>query len=153
MASIQGVHPHRPQAQQERPGDFGTDLAADSNPESPEDAAKEFEHVFVRQFVDVMTKDMFSSSLEGGNGHNWMSTQRDRQRDMMTDMITDQIVEAGNLGISETLLRRWKGEGSPNDTPTVEELKDPMPTTRPNTLSPPTSAPTAHEGSHVDHTA
>ncbi len=68
--------------------------------------------MLVRQFVDVMTEDMYSSSLAGGDGKNWMSSQRDRQRRVMTGMITDKLTEAGNLQISETLMQSWGTDAS-----------------------------------------
>jgi hypothetical protein len=59
-----------------------------------------------------MTEDMYSSSLAGGDGKNWMSSQRDRQRRVMTGMITDKLTEAGNLQISETLMQSWGTDAS-----------------------------------------
>lgn len=79
---------------------------ADS-PSTPKEAAAQFEEVLVRQFVKVMTKDMFSNSLAGEGGGNWMQGQRDRQRDVLTDMITERIVEADTLQVSETLANEW----------------------------------------------
>ena len=95
------------------PGGLGTGLTGgDANPETPKEAAEQFEKVLVRQFVDVMTEDMYSSSLAGGDGKNWMSSQRDRQRRVMTGMITDKLTEAGNLQISETLMQSWGTDAS-----------------------------------------
>ncbi|MCS3627533.1 Rod binding domain-containing protein [Salinibacter ruber] len=94
------------------PGGLGTGLTGDDPPETPKEAAEQFEKVLVRQFVDVMTEDMYSSSLAGGDGKNWMSSQRDRQRRVMTGMITDKLTEAGNLQISETLMQSWGTDAS-----------------------------------------
>jgi flagellar protein FlgJ len=81
-------------------------------PNTPEEAARKFEEVLVRQFTKVMTDDMFSSSLSGKGGGNWMESQRDRQRDWMTDLITEQLVNSNSLGISETLTQKWGAAGS-----------------------------------------
>ena len=94
------------------PSGLGTGLTGDDPPETPKEAAEQFEKVLVRQFVDVMTEDMYSSSLAGGDGKNWMSSQRDRQRRVMTGMITDKLTEAGNLQISETLMQSWGTDAS-----------------------------------------
>ncbi|MCS4192439.1 hypothetical protein GGP50_000639 [Salinibacter ruber] len=104
------------------PGGLGTGLMGDDTPETPKEAAEQFEKVLVRQFVDVMTEDMYSSSLAGGEGKNWMGSQRDRQRRVMTGMITDKLTEAGNLQISETLMQSWGKEASPEaDAPEADE--------------------------------
>ncbi len=95
------------------PGGLGTGLTGgDANPETPKEAAEQFEKVLVRQFVDVMTEDMYSSSLAGDGDKNWMSSQRDRQRKVMTNMITDKLTETGNLQISETLMQSWGTDAS-----------------------------------------
>ncbi|MCS4195229.1 hypothetical protein [Salinibacter ruber] len=105
------------------PGGLGTGLTGgDANPETPKEAAEQFEKVLVRQFVDVMTEDMYSSSLSGGDGKNWMSSQRDRQRRVMTGMITDKLTEAGNLQISETLMQSWGTDASAEaDAPEADD--------------------------------
>jgi flagellar protein FlgJ len=72
---------------------------------SPEEAAKQFESVLVRQFVSVMTASLFQSSEEG-----MMTGQADLQRDVMTDTLTDQLVESGAFGVAELLLRQWGRE-------------------------------------------
>ncbi len=104
------------------PGGLGTGLTGDAPPETPKEAAEQFEKVLVRQFVDVMTEDMYSSSLAGGDGKNWMSSQRDRQRRVMTGMITDKLTEAGNLQISETLMQSWGTNASAEaDAPEADD--------------------------------
>ncbi|WP_251964023.1 hypothetical protein [Salinibacter ruber] len=104
------------------PGGLGTGLTGDAPPETPKEAAEQFEKVLVRQFVDVMTEDMYSSSLAGGDGKNWMSSQRDRQRRVMTGMITDKLTEAGNLQISETLMQSWGTDASAEaDAPEADD--------------------------------
>ncbi|WP_119841912.1 hypothetical protein [Salinibacter ruber] len=109
------------------PGGLGTGLTSDDPPETPKEAAEQFEKVLVRQFVDVMTEDMYSSSLAGGDGKNWMSSQRDRQRRVMTGMITDKLTEAGNLQISETLMQSWGtdtsagADGTEADAPEADD--------------------------------
>lgn len=128
---------------------------ADS-PSTPQEAATQFEEVLVRQFVKVMTKDMFSNSLAGEGGGNWMQGQRDRQRDVLTDMITDRIVEADTLEISETLANEWGETGSMTDgsdsaPPTQGE---PHPTAPSETTDAPRplidTPPATHDNSKID---
>ncbi|WP_263787572.1 hypothetical protein [Salinibacter grassmerensis] len=109
------------------PGGLGTGLIGDDNPETPKEAAEQFEKVLVRQFVDVMTEDMHSSSLAGDGGKNWMSSQRDRQRKVMTNMITDKLTEAGNLQISETLMQSWGKDASAEADDTEADNEAPAP--------------------------
>ena len=111
------------------PGGLGTGLTGgDANPETPKEAAEQFEKVLVRQFVDVMTEDMYSSSLAGDGDKNWMSSQRDRQRKVMTNMITDKLTETGNLQISETLMQSWgKNASAEAEDATEEDAPAPAP--------------------------
>ncbi|WP_263810189.1 MULTISPECIES: hypothetical protein [Salinibacter] len=88
-------------------GGLGTGLTGGAPPETPKEAAEQFEKVLVRQFVDVMTEGMYSSSLAGDGDKNWMGSQRDRQRRVLTGMISKKIAEGDNLQISETLMRSW----------------------------------------------
>lgn len=131
-------------------GGLGTGLTGSSNPETPKEAAEQFEKVLVRQFVDVMTEDMYSSSLAGDEGKQWMGSQRDRQRRIMTDMITDKLTEAGNLQISETLMQSWGVESSPEDsdetTPSensAPDFVDPLPA--------PADPPSSQDRTQIDH--
>jgi len=142
--SPQGVHAAAVKAAHS--DDESPFLETDVSVESREEVAKEFEKVFVRQFVDVMTEEMFTGSLAGEGGRNWMSTQRSRQRQMMTDMITDQIVEAGDLQLSEKLLRRWTDDAS--EDVDQKGLKDPLPSTLPDAAQYTTDP---QEGLHIDH--
>lgn len=78
-----------------------------ASPDTPEEAARAFEKVLVRRFVQTMTKDMLDSPLSGERGPGWMNSQRDQQRDMLTDVLTDHLVDANTLGISDLLLEDW----------------------------------------------
>lgn len=98
----------------------------EERPRNPQEAAAQFEKVLVQQFVDVMTEDMFSSSLAGEDGPQWMGSQRDSNRDAMTEVLTDHIVESGDLGLRELLLKRW---GVADDGTTDEEAASSLPTT------------------------
>ncbi|WP_412069088.1 hypothetical protein [Rubrivirga sp. IMCC43871] len=73
---------------------------------SPDEAARQFESVLVRQFVEVMTKDLFQSDQEG-----MMTGQADLQRDTLTDTLTDHLVDAGTFGIAELLTAQWERTG------------------------------------------
>ncbi len=79
-----------------------------SGAKTPEEAARQFEAILVRQFVTVMTDGLFKASLSGDEGPGWMKSQQDAQRDIMTDVLTDHLVESGVLRISDLLLRQWQ---------------------------------------------
>jgi Rod binding domain-containing protein len=93
---------------------------ASDRPRNPEEAAAQFEKVLVRQFVEVMTKDLMSSSMAGDGGPGWMNSQRDSQRDHLTDVLTDHLVESGTLDIREMLLKRWGHDDASTDTAPTE---------------------------------
>jgi Rod binding domain-containing protein len=78
---------------------------ATKKPRTEAEAAEQFETVLVRQFVQVMTKDLFQSSLAGEGGVG--GGQADMQRDVLTDALTDHLVESGALQLSDLLLRQW----------------------------------------------
>lgn len=73
---------------------------------SPEEAARQFEAVLVRQFVDVMTKDLFKSEEEG-----MLTGQADLQRDTLTDTLTDHLVESGAFGVADLMMSQWRRAG------------------------------------------
>lgn len=114
-----------------RPG-----AARGGDAQSPDEAARQFEAVLVRQFVEVMTKDLFQSDEEG-----MMTGQADLQRDTLTDTLTDHLVDAGTFGIAELLTAQWErtgrvpgaGEGLPavsadRTTEIARAAKAPIPT-------------------------
>lgn len=74
--------------------------------DSPQEAAKQFEAVLVRQFVDVMTKDLFQSA-EGG----MLTGQADLQRDTLTDTLAEHLVDSGTFGIADLLMKQWGRTG------------------------------------------
>ena len=76
---------------------------------SPEEAAKQFEAILVRQFVAAMTDSLFKDGLAGEDAPGWMKGQQDTQRDVLTDVLTQHLVESKALRISELLVRRWQG--------------------------------------------
>lgn len=120
-------------------------------PETPREAAEQFEHALVRQFVQVMTKDLFSQSHAGQGGGNWMESQRGRQRDLMTDMIADRLADAETLDVAETLIRKWGGgsadaAASSSAAPSVPAAPDAS-----GTYPAPSSS--SHEPSRIDHAA
>lgn len=106
-----------------------SDLPNGRDPETPQEAAEEFEKVLVRRFVKVMTKDMFSTSLTGEDSAGWMKSQRGQQRDMMTDMLTDHLVESEALNISEQLAKEWGVSKPPpaSPGPPLRQSLDPLP--------------------------
>ena len=90
------------------------------NAKTPEEAARQFEAILVRQFVTAMTDGLFKASLSGEEGPGWMKGQQDTQRDIMTDVLTDHLVESGALRISDLLLRQWRHNAA-QDSPTDSE--------------------------------
>ncbi len=123
-------------------------------PSTPQEAARKFEEVLVRQFTKVMTDDMFSSSLSGEGGGKWMESQRDRQRDWMTDMITEQLVDSNSLGISETLAQKWDAAGSTAESDAASPTSvDPAPPDESADSSNPflDTPPATQNESKIDH--
>jgi Rod binding domain-containing protein len=85
-------------------------------PTSPEEAARAFEAILVRQMVDVMTRDLFKTSLAEGSALTAGSA--DAQRDAMAQVLTDYLVEGGALRLRDLLLRQWgRTETPPPDGP------------------------------------
>ncbi len=84
---------------------------------SVEETASQFEEVLARQFVQVMTKNLFEQNLAGEDGPGWMSGQADIQRDVLTDVLTKHLVEQGGLGLSEMLVRQWQTRNQEQDPP------------------------------------
>lgn len=85
-------------------------LGNPQKPESLEEVAQQFEEILTRQFVDVMTKDLFSGGLAGENGPAWMKSQGDTQRDTLAQVLTEHLTSKGTFGVSELLLRQWQGQ-------------------------------------------
>jgi len=97
---------------------------------SPEEAARQFESVLVRQFVEVMTKDLFDSESEG-----MLTGQADLQRDTLTDTLTDHLVESGTFGVAELMIQQWRDAGR------IPTEADPQPTTAPSQVDVASSSP------------
>lgn len=76
-----------------------------AKPRTKEEAAEQFEAIFVKQFVQTMTKGLFDSSLAGEGALS--GGQADMQRDILTDTLTDHLVESGALRLRDLLLRQW----------------------------------------------
>ena len=105
-----------------------------------EEAARQFESVLVRQFVEVMTKKMFDAPLSGEGGPGWMNSQRDTQRDIMTDVLTDHLVDAGALQLSDLLLRKWDAGAAEDAAPVADAASEKAP---PPAIAQPAAAPFA----------
>ncbi|MBO6575831.1 MAG: hypothetical protein JJ896_12575 [Rhodothermales bacterium] len=80
-------------------------------PRNPEEAARQFEEVLVREFVREMTKDLFGGSLAGEQGAGWVKAQGEAQGDALTDVLTRHLVESGTMGIADMLLEKWEATG------------------------------------------
>lgn len=78
---------------------------------SPEEAARQFEEVLVKQFVQTMTKDLFKPM---GEGPSYLSAQADIQRDTLNDVLTRQLVDSGSFGVARMLERQWAQQGRIN---------------------------------------
>lgn len=83
---------------------LGPDVA---RPETPEEAARQFEQVLIRQMVSTMTREIFDSSLSGEDGPGWMNSYSEMQSDLLANELAAQLSKRGNLGIAEMLLRQW----------------------------------------------
>ena len=90
---------------------------------SPEAAARQFESVLVRQFVEVMTKDLFQGGEDG-----MLTGQADLQRDTLTDTLAEHLVESGTFGIADLLMRQWAQQGRvPSAVPSATAPPAPLP--------------------------
>lgn len=87
---------------------------------TPEEAAKQFEAILMRQFVASMTDGLFKASLSSDDGPGWMKGQQDMQRDVLTDVLTEHLVESGALRISDLLLRQWRNNAAQEPPPDSE---------------------------------
>lgn len=83
-------------------------------PDDPVEAARQFEAVLVRQFVEVMTKDLFQ-----GGEEEMMTGQADLQRDTLTDTLTEHLVDNGTFGIADLLMAQWERAGRVPAEPTA----------------------------------
>lgn len=70
-----------------------------------EEAAREFEKVLVKQFVQVMTKDLFKSIDDDASAD--VGAYGDIQRDALTDVLTEHLVDSGTFKLQDLLLRQW----------------------------------------------
>ena len=75
------------------------------------EAARSFEKVLVKQFVDVLTEQMFKSNLAGDQGPGWMKAYGDTQRQVLSDVLTDHLVDNGTFRLSELVLQQWRRAG------------------------------------------
>ncbi|RMH65732.1 MAG: hypothetical protein D6685_05635, partial [Bacteroidetes bacterium] len=81
--------------------------AAPARPRTPEEAARQFEEVLVRQFVQTLTEGLFQNGLSGDDGPSWIEGQADLQRSTLADVLTRHLVDRGRFGIADQLLRQW----------------------------------------------
>ncbi|WP_420456810.1 rod-binding protein [Rubrivirga sp.] len=120
MSPLSPTSSARPPAGAARPAD------------DPAEAARQFEAVLVRQFVEVMTKDLFQSE-EGG----LLSGQSDLQRDTLTDTLAEHLVDSGTFGIADLLMQQWDRAGRlPESTPAGPPSERPSLRSRAPELSP-----------------
>ncbi len=98
-------------------------LGSGRKADSPAEAAHQFESVLVRQFVEVMTKDLFNSEEDG-----MLSGQADLQRDTLTDTLTEHLVDNGTFGIADLMIRQWEQSGRVPTEPAADAAADAGPT-------------------------
>ncbi len=79
-------------------------------PNSPEEAARQFEEVLIKQMVQSMTKNLFDSSITGDDAPQWMAAYGDMQSDVLSTELAKQLGGSGKLGIAELLLKQWQRE-------------------------------------------
>ncbi len=77
-------------------------------PHTPEEAARQFEEVLIKQMVHTMTKELFDSKLTGDDAPQWMGAYSDMQSDILTEELAKQLSASGRMGISELLIKQWK---------------------------------------------
>lgn len=106
-----------------------TSSAPPSRARTPEEAARQFEEVLVRQFVQTMTEGLFKSSLSGDDGPNWIEGQADLQRSTLADVLTRHLVDQGRFGIADQLLQQWGQAVPPSDEATPEGAAPQAPST------------------------
>lgn len=78
---------------------------------NPEEAAKQFEQILLKQFVREMTSELMQSPLSGEDGPGWMATQRGHQQDAFGDMLATQLAESESFNISKLLIDQWREGG------------------------------------------
>ena len=77
-------------------------------PDTPEEAARQFEEVLIKQMLHTMTKDLFDSNITGDDAPQWMGAYGEMQGDILSTELARQLGESGKLGISELLLKQWE---------------------------------------------
>jgi len=91
-------------------------LGTGRKPTTPQEAAKQFEEILVRQFVKTMTDKLFTSGLSGENGPAWMDSYRDSERDVMTEELSRYLTESGSMNFSDLMLKKWGISPTPKST-------------------------------------
>lgn len=79
--------------------------------QNPEEAAKQFEKILLKQFVREMTGNLMQSPLSGEDGPGWMETQRSHQQDAFGDMLAEELAESESFNISKLLIEQWREGG------------------------------------------
>ncbi len=92
---------------------------AERRPTSPEQAAEQFEHILVKQMVEVMTKDLFESGLAGDDAPQWLGGYSDMQSDVLATELANKMTEDGRLGIADLLMKQWTRQ-SEADVPAAQ---------------------------------
>jgi len=90
---------------------------------TPQEVAKQFEEILVRQFVKTMTDKLFTSGLSGENGPGWMDSYRDTERDVMTEELSRYLTESGSMNLSELMLQKWGIRSPKTDSASGHDIR------------------------------
>ena len=98
-------------------------------PRTPEEAARQFEEVLVKQMVREMTKGIFDNNLTGDDAPQWMGAYSEMQSDVLTTELAKQLTESGKIGISDLLMKQWKRQDAEQEqasavNPTTENSNE-----------------------------
>ena len=114
---------------------------------SIEAAAHQFERMFVQEFVNTFTKEIFDAPFSSTDGAGWLKTQTGMHREALTGVLTDHLVASGALKLGDLLAEQLKERAGLDNPDAPAETEDPAPV---GTLAP-TQTPHALRA-HVDAT-
>ena len=104
------INPNRVTEQQrlKTMSDRATNIASNvPSADKREEMAHEFETIMVKQFVSLMTKEMFKSTLDENGALGSAGGQASMQTDALNDVLTKQFVDNGTFNFAEMMIKRW----------------------------------------------
>lgn len=75
-------------------------------PQTREEAAEQFEQVFVRQLVKTFTDDLFKMNMSGMDS-GAMRSRTAMQSDILADVLARRLTARDTFNLSELLLKQW----------------------------------------------